>query len=166
MEIIEQYFLHASIILYIDVVKKKDSMNKNKIDLLLIEDSEVDGQLIKRILHKENLSQNYSWLKDGEQAAEYINDQNTAIPKAILLDLKLAKINGLEILKKIRSSARFKYIPVIIYSSSYIESDVKKAYKNGANSYLVKPTNLEEMKKLFLHLFNYWIGCNKNIGID
>jgi len=131
-------------------------------DLILVEDSEVDGQLIKRILRKEHLTDNYVWLKDGSQVLNYFKDEKAPLPTAILLDIKLPKINGLDVLKQLRSSERTKNIPVVMYSSSYRKDDIETAYEYGANSYLTKPTGFSEMKTQFVNFFNYWVKYNRN----
>lgn len=135
----------------------------DNIDLLFVEDSINDGHLIKRILRKENLTDNFTWLKDGEEALNYFSNQNSTIPKVILLDIKMPKVNGFEVLEQLKSDSRTKDIPVVMYSSSVEESDIKKAYALGANSYLKKPETLNDMKDLFKQIFQYWVMFNKNI---
>lgn len=135
----------------------------DNIDLLFVEDSINDGHLIKRILRKENLTDNFTWLKDGEEALNYFSNQDSTIPKVILLDIKMPKVNGFEVLEQLKSDTRTKDIPVVMYSSSVEESDIKKAYALGANSYLKKPETLNDMKDLFKQIFQYWVMFNKNI---
>ncbi len=135
----------------------------DNIDLLFVEDSINDGHLIKRILRKENLTDNFTWLKDGEEALNYFSNQDSTIPKVILLDIKMPKVNGFEVLEQLKSDSRTKDIPVVMYSSSVEESDIKKAYALGANSYLKKPETLNDMKDLFKQIFQYWVMFNKNI---
>ncbi len=131
-------------------------------DFILVEDSEVDGQLLKRIIRKEDLTDNYLWMKDGSEVLEYFKDEKALLPTAILLDIKLPKVNGLKVLKQLRSSQRTKNIPVVMYSSSYRKDDVEAAYEYGANSYLTKPTGFSEMKVQFINFFNYWIRHNQS----
>lgn len=131
-----------------------------EIDFILVEDSEVDGQLLKRIIKKERLTENYVWMKDGGQIMDYLKDENAAMPTAILLDIKLPKVNGLDVLKFIRSSERTRNIPVVMYSSSDMRDDIQTAYQYGANSYLTKPNGFGEMKEQFVDFFNYWIKHN------
>ena len=131
-----------------------------KLDLILVEDSDIDGQLLERIIKKETLTEHHLWMKDGNEILEYFKDETAVLPIAILLDIKLPKVNGLEVLKKIKSSDKTKNIPVVMYSSSYREEDIKEAYEYGANSYLVKPTGLSNMKTQFVNFFNYWIKFN------
>jgi len=132
------------------------------IDLILVEDSEVDGQLLKRIMRKEELTEDYVWMKDGSQVLEYFKDEKAPLPTAILLDIKLPKVNGLDVLKEIRSAERTKNIPIVMYSSSFRKDDIETAYKYGANSYLTKPTGFADMKHQFINFFNYWIKLNRS----
>ena len=131
-------------------------------DLILVEDSEVDGQLLKRIIHKESLTKNYLWMKDGSQILDYLKDEESPLPSAILLDIKLPKVNGLDVLKQIRASKRISNIPIVMYSSSYRKDDIETAYQYGANSYLTKPTAFSDMKNQFVNFFNYWIRYNRS----
>lgn len=130
------------------------------VDLILVEDSEVDGLLLKRIIKKEGLTENYFWMKDGNQVLEYFEDETAPLPTAILLDIKLPKVNGLDVLKKIKSLERTKNIPVVMYSASSRKEDIETAYEYGANSYLTKPAELSDMKIQFVNFFNYWIKFN------
>ena len=136
------------------------------IDLLFVEDSVNDGHFVQRILKKENLSGNYRWLKNGEEAINYFFEEENPIPRFILLDIKMPKVNGFEVLKKLKSEEKTKDIPIIIYSSSIQKSDIQTAYALGANSYISKPPRYQEMKELFVHLFQYWITLNKNVSND
>ena len=136
------------------------------IDLLFVEDSVNDGHFVQRILKKENLSEKFRWLKNGEEAINYFFEEENPIPRFILLDIKMPKVNGFEVLKKLKSEEKTKDIPIIIYSSSIQKSDIQTAYALGANSYISKPPRYQEMKELFIHLFQYWITLNKNVSND
>lgn len=129
-------------------------------DLIVVEDNEVDGQLLKRIIHKESLTESYVWMKDGSQILDYLKNEKSPLPSAILLDIKLPKVNGLDVLKQIRASKRTSNIPIVMYSSSYRKDDIEAAYQYGANSYLTKPTAFSDMKNQFVNFFNYWIKYN------
>jgi len=129
-------------------------------DLIVVEDNEVDGQLLKRIIHKESLTESYVWMKDGSQILDYLKNEKSPLPSAILLDIKLPKVNGLDVLKQIRASKRTSNIPIVMYSSSYRKDDIEAAYQYGANSYLTKPTAFSDMKSQFVNFFNYWIKYN------
>jgi len=99
-------------------------------------------------------------MKDGSQILDYLKNEKSPLPSAILLDIKLPKVNGLDVLKQIRASKRTSNIPIVMYSSSYRKDDIEAAYQYGANSYLTKPTAFSDMKNQFVNFFNYWIKYN------
>ena len=121
--------------------------NINEADVLMVEDSPNDAELISRALSKLNIANKIYWVKDGEEALEFVfctgryASRNAAINplKVILLDLKLPKVNGLEVLTKIKADEHTKTIPVVVVTSSQEDNDLKESYKRGANSYIVKP---------------------------
>lgn len=133
------------------------------LDLLLVEDSPEDAHLITRVLDKETPGLRLHWLRDGEEALTYLIDDDAPKPKVIFLDIKLPKIGGLEVLERVKSHATLKSIPVVIYSSSYQPSDIKRAYELGANSYLLKPESYKELKELLLQFYLYWFSLNKDV---
>lgn len=133
------------------------------IDLLLVEDSMVDAQLFERIIRKNNLVDHFYRCKDGEDALNFLMNEQHSIPSLILLDIKMPKISGLEVLKEIRANDRTCMIPVIIYSASARPDDVKTAYKLGANSYLVKPNRSAELKEMVAGIVHYWLNLNHHI---
>ncbi len=127
----------------------------------LIEDNPDDVELTIRAFKKNNLKNEIITLKDGGLAVDYINATGEFInrdinkkPAVILLDLKLPKVDGLEILKELRNSALYKYTPVVVLTSSLEENDLKSAYQLGANSYIRKPVD-----------FNKFIDCSQQIGL-
>lgn len=127
----------------------------------LIEDNPDDVELTIRAFKKNNLKNEIITLKDGGLAVDYINATGEFInretnkkPAVILLDLKLPKVDGLEILKEIRNSALYKYTPVVVLTSSLEENDLQSAYQLGANSYIRKPVD-----------FNKFIECSQQIGL-
>jgi two-component system response regulator len=141
---------------------------KNAVELLLIEDSPNDAELILRALKKNNLGNSIAHLKDGEEALEYIfakgryaNRKIEDRPKMILLDLKMPKVNGLEVLKAIKSDERTSAIPIIIMTSSKEDSDIAESYKLGVNSYVVKPVNFENFSKAAAEVGYYWLLINQ-----
>ena len=139
----------------------------DNIDFLFVEDSVNDAHFVKRILKKENLTEKYMWLKDGVEVLDYFfGEEENPIPKFIVLDIKMPRVNGFEVLERLKSEERTQYIPIIVYSSSVVKSDIKKAYALGANSYISKPPRYQEMKELFVLLFQYWITFNKNFNND
>ena len=142
-------------------------MNREKVEIVLIEDNPADVELTLTALKEKNLANNVKVITDGEEALDYLFNVcapsgGPGCPFLILLDLKLPKVNGLEILEKIRSDERTKMIPVVVLTTSEAEKDVAKAYYNHANSYLVKPVGFEDFKQLMDDLGFYWLGWNVN----
>jgi DNA-binding response OmpR family regulator len=133
---------------------------KEKI-ILLIEDDLGDQKLIKRSIMKFNPNIKILVLPDGEEVIEYFkvqkkNNPNTAIPDLILLDLNLPKINGLRVLKYIKSSENIKKIPVVILTTSNAETDVNNCYENFACGYFRKPTTINEFELKINSILSYW----------
>lgn len=139
----------------------------NEVEILLVEDNPNDIELTLRALRKHNLANHIHTVEDGEEALEFIfcTDRYTGRdisipPKAILLDLKLPKVNGLEVLKKIKTDERTKTIPIIVLTSSAEASDLKEAYLLGVNSYLVKPVDFEDFIQVIGKAGLYWLIIN------
>lgn len=144
-------------------------MNLATIDLLLVEDNINDAELAIRELKKHNLTNNLFHVKDGEEALEFIfatgkyagtRDANNP-PKLILLDIQMPKVNGIEVLQKIKSNDQTKMIPVVILTSSKEDPDIKACYTLGANSYIVKPVNFEGFAEAIKNLGFYWLLLNQ-----
>lgn len=144
-------------------------MDHNFVDLLLAEDNANDAELAIRELRKHNLANNLFHVKDGEEALHFIfgtgpfaatrNADNT--PKVILLDIQMPKVNGIEVLQKIRADERTQRIPVVMLTSSRQDPDIKKSYELGANSYIVKPVNFEGFAEAIKNLGFYWLLLNE-----
>jgi len=144
-------------------------MEPNQIEILLIEDNHQEAELTIRSLKKHNLSNKLLHIDDGEEALDFIfsrgryaNNMSTPNPKLILLDLKLPKVDGLEILKQIKSDERTKTIPVSILTSSKEEKDIIESYALGVNSYIVKPVNFESFSNAVSELGLYWLILNES----
>ncbi len=143
-------------------------MNSSKVEILLVEDNPTDVELTLRALKKNNLANKVHVVTDGEQALEFIfatgsykgRDINHK-PRVILLDLKLPKVDGLEILRKIKSDERTKNIPVVVLTSSREEQDRVKSYRLGVNSYIVKPVDFNQFTKAVSELGLYWLLLNE-----
>jgi two-component system response regulator len=143
-------------------------MNQNSVDILLVEDNMADAELAIRELKKHKLANNLYHARDGEEALDFIfctgKFAGTRIisdsPKVILLDIQMPKVNGIEVLEKIRSDDRTRLFPVVILTSSSEHPDVKKCYALGANSYIVKPVNFERFAAAIQNLGYYWILSN------
>jgi two-component system response regulator len=139
-----------------------------KIDILLVEDNPGDAELTIRALRKNKIISELLHLQDGEDALDYIfaagkySGRNIdEIPKIILLDLKMPKIDGLEVLKKIKSDERTKIIPVVLLTSSKEDKDIIDSYKLGVNSYIVKPVEFESFVKAVSDVGLYWLLVNQ-----
>jgi two-component system response regulator len=143
---------------------------KEPIELLLVEDNPDDAQLAMMALEEHHIVNNITHLKDGAEALDYLFKQGAYSkmeedhhPKVILLDLKMPKINGLEVLKKIKSNDQTKKIPVVVFTSSAEDPDVKECYSLGVNSYVVKPLNFEQFKRAINEIGLYWAVLNHPI---
>jgi two-component system response regulator len=138
------------------------------VEILLVEDNENDANLAIIALQEENLANNLIWLKDGVQALDFIFGEGKYAgrdiqlqPKLVLLDLKMPKVDGIEVLKRIRSDERTKGIPVVIMTSSKEEKDIIATYKLGANSYIVKPVNFDNFTQSVKDVGFYWMLVNQ-----
>lgn len=139
-------------------------------EILYIEDNTSDIELTLRALKKHNVANSIQIIKDGEEALEYIfatgryvERDITEKPKIILLDLKLPKVSGLEILKKLKGDKRTKIIPVVVLTSSREEKDMIESYNYGVNSYVVKPIKFESFSKAVSSLGLYWLLINESL---
>jgi len=137
------------------------------VDILLIEDNIDEAELTIRNFKKSNLANGLLHLADGAEALDFIFARNKYasrkienVPKLILLDLKLPRVNGLEILKAIKTDKRTRMIPVIVLTSSKEEPDIKASYDLGANSYIVKPVEFVSFSKAVIELGMYWMFLN------
>ena len=140
---------------------------ENQVEVLLIEDNPDDAMLAMKAL-KTYMKNEIVWLKDGEEAsnflfgkAEYSNRDTSIKPKVILLDLKMPKVDGIELLERIRGHDLTKSIPVVIMTSSKEDSDLERAYSLGANSYVVKPIDFDQFSKAAQQISMYWLLVNE-----
>jgi len=139
----------------------------NGIEVLMVEDSEEDVQLALRSFKKANFLNRVYVVRDGAEALDFIfcegayaSRRIADLPRVILLDLKLPKVNGLEVLQRIKSDSRTKLIPVVILTSSKEQRDVLTGYESGANSYIVKPVAFDGFAKAMQELGMYWLLLN------
>jgi two-component system, response regulator len=131
-------------------------------ELLLVEDNPSDEELTLHVLRKHNLANRIKVVRDGAEALEFVFGEGAQKPpKLILLDLKLPKLNGLELLSRIRSDDRTKRIPVVVLTSSREESDLYTSYELGVNSYIVKPVDFEQFAEAVRQLGLYWLLLNE-----
>lgn len=139
-----------------------------EIDILLVEDNSSDAEMTIHALNKNNLANKLLHVKDGSAAIDYLfaegeyeGRQMESLPKVILLDLKMPKVNGIEVLQRIRSDERTKRIPVVMLTSSKEDPDIKKCYNLGVNSYVVKPVEFDDFQKAITDLGLYWMIINQ-----
>jgi two-component system response regulator len=129
--------------------------------ILLVEDNPDDVELTRRAFANSNLANELVVASDGEAALELLQGENRLVPALVLLDLKLPKIDGLEVLRRIRADERTKLYPVVIMTSSREESDLVRGYQGGANSYIRKPVDFEQFVKAVGILGLYWLVLNE-----
>lgn len=141
--------------------------DSSRADIVLVEDNPNDAEITIRSLKKHHLANKLVWLKDGVEALDYLlargdysNRNVDDLPKVIFLDLKLPKIDGLEVLEQIRNNEAIKKIPVVVLTSSKEEEDVVKTYNLGVNSYIVKPVEFENFAKAIAEVGFYWLVTN------
>jgi len=139
----------------------------NIVEILIIEDTEQDLELALRALRKAKLSNHIQVARDGEEALQFVFCEGPYSerkiengPRVILLDLKLPKVDGLEVLQRLKSDPRTKAIPVVVLTSSKEQSDVIESYHLGVNSYIVKPVNFEQFSEAVQKLGMYWLLLN------
>jgi two-component system response regulator len=136
----------------------------DKVEIVLIEDNPNDAELTIRALKKNNLANSIIHLKDGEEAINYFFPQDgmpkNEMPKVVLLDLKLPKVNGMEILQKLKAEERTRVVPVVVLTSSQEERDIVESYKLGVNSYVAKPIDFEQFIAAVSNLGLYWLLLN------
>jgi CheY-like chemotaxis protein len=146
-------------------------MDDNVVEVLLVEDTESDGELAIRALRKRGLANHLVWVKDGAEALDFLFAEGqyagrdvTRRPKVILLDLRLPKVGGIEVLRRVRADERTKNIPVVALTSSKEDADLDKCYQLGINSYITKPVQFDEFAKVAGELGFYWLLINKTPG--
>ncbi|MGZ3919741.1 MAG: response regulator [Bacteroidia bacterium] len=143
-------------------------MQNKEVEILLVEDNPSDAELTIRALKKNNLANQLHHVKDGDEALDFVFGQglyshrqieNT--PKVILLDLKMPKVNGIEVLRVLKADLRTKKIPIVVITSSKEDPDIQECYGLGVNSYVVKPVNFDGFLKAVADLGLYWLLINQ-----
>ncbi len=133
------------------------------IEILLVEDSPEDAELIIRTLRKNNLANHLLHVQDGEEALEFLmNENSTTMPRLILLDLKMPKVDGLQVLKQLKAHPEKSLIPVVVLTSSREENDIVASYKLGVNSYIVKPVDFEKFVRAVTEIGLFWLIFNQS----
>jgi len=143
-------------------------MKQYKIEILLIEDNPYEAELAIRSLKSNNIANDILHIDDGAEAIDFIfsegiykNKGHAQNPRLILLDLNLPKVDGLEILRRVKSDERTKMIPIVVLTSSREDRDIIESYKLGVNSYIVKPVNFESFSQAIAELKMYWLILNQ-----
>ena len=138
------------------------------IDILLVEDNLRDVELTLRALKKRNLADHLAVVNDGVEALDFVfnrgqfaHPEARPLPRVVLLDLKLPKVDGLQVLKAIKSDERTRMVPVVVLTSSQQDPDIQTAYALGANSYVVKPVQFEAFQEVMDRLGLYWLLLNQ-----
>lgn len=138
-----------------------------KVEILLVEDNHTDAELTVRALKKHKLANSVTWLKDGAQALDFLFSMGPYAgherqnPRLILLDLKLPKIDGIEVLRRVKADAQTRRVPVVVLTSSAEERDIVDSYELGVNSYIVKPVDFEQFSETVAKAGLYWMLVNK-----
>lgn len=141
--------------------------NVHSVRILLVDDSATDAELCIDTLQKHNLANQLTWVKDGAEALDYLffegryAERVPAQPQLILLDLAMPKVNGFDVLRRIRSDARTKSIPVVVMTSSQEDRDITESYHLGVNSYVSKPVVFDEFANTIVQLGMYWMVVNR-----
>lgn len=140
-------------------------MNNQNSPILLVEDNPLDLDLTLRAFAQQNLTNPILVARDGEEALAYIPtwDAGENVPLVILLDLKMPKVSGLEVLEILKNHPKYKTIPIVVLTSSEESSDVKSAYRLGANSYIVKPVDFDKFMDVAKNIELYWTVLNKPV---
>lgn len=138
-------------------------MDDSNYTILLVEDDENDATLVQLAFKKNNILNPVQWVKDGLEAVAYLNGEGAyadrqvyPFPEVLIVDLKMPRMSGLELLTWIRDHPNYRVIPTIIMTASRLDADIEKAYTLGANTYMVKPATLDELAKMVKLAHDYW----------
>lgn len=138
-----------------------------QIEILLVEDNPEDAEMTMRALRKRNLANHLHWVKDGEEALEYLFGTGryagrdvSQPPRLVLLDIKMPKVDGIEVLRRVKAS-ELKQVPVVVMTSSNEERDVLESYRLGVNSYIVKPVQFDDFTETVAKIGLYWVLTNR-----
>ena len=137
------------------------------VEILLVEDSHADAEMTQRTLKKRGIVNDIAWVRDGVEALDYLRCEGSFAgrkngnPRLVLLDLKMPRMDGLQVLKAMREDARTKWVPVVMMTSSREEGDLLKSYALGVNSYIVKPVDFEQFADTIAQIGMYWVVANQ-----
>ena len=142
-----------------------------QVEILLVEDNAEDAEMTMRALRKRNLANQLHWVKDGEEALDYLFCSGQYAgrrpgdpPKLVLLDLKMPRMDGLQVLREMKSDARLRTVPVVMMTSSREEGDLIQSYELGVNSYVVKPVDFSAFAETIAQVGMYWMIANQSPG--
>lgn len=142
-------------------------MNYQQVEILLVEDSSADAEMTLRTLKKKGIANNVEWVRDGVEALEYLfregeyADRTNGHPKMVLLDLKMPRMDGLQVLERMKADPRTRTIPVVMMTSSREEGDLIESYQRGVNSFVVKPVDFAEFAETVAQVGMYWMIANE-----
>ncbi|MFP5373800.1 MAG: response regulator [Gammaproteobacteria bacterium] len=142
-------------------------MNYRQVEILLVEDSRADAEMTLRTLKKKGIANDVEWVRDGVEALEYLfcegryAGRGNGHPKMVLLDLKMPRMDGLQVLQRMREDPRTRLIPVVMMTSSREEGDLIASYERGVNSFVVKPVDFAEFAETVAQVGMYWMIANE-----
>jgi two-component system, response regulator len=142
-------------------------MNYQQVEILLVEDSKADAEMTLRTLKKRGIANSVEWVQDGVEALEYLfregkfADRTSGAPKLVLLDLKMPRMDGLQVLERMKADERTRAIPVVMMTSSREEGDLITSYRLGVNSYVVKPVDFADFAQMVTEVGMYWMLSNQ-----
>ena len=141
-------------------------MKFEPVQILLVEDSKADAEMTLRTLKRRGIANNIEWVKDGVEALEFLSctgaytGRSNGTPKLVLLDLKMPRMDGLQVLKQMKQDPATKHIPVVLMTSSREEGDLIDSYELGVNSFVVKPVDFADFAETITQIGMYWMVAN------
>jgi two-component system response regulator len=140
------------------------------VQILLVEDSAQDAELARRALRRHNVANDVDWVRDGVEALEYLfcegeyAGRDSGPPKLVLLDMKMPRMDALQVLERLKRDPKTRAIPVVMLTSSREETDLMKSYALGVNSYIVKPVDFEQFAETVSQVGMYWVLANQTVS--
>ena len=138
-------------------------MSDESVEILLAEDNSEDAEMTLRALRRNNLANNVRWVKDGAEALDYLFSATTRPPKLVLLDIKMPKVDGIEVLRRVKADPATQKIPVVVMTSSNEQSDITESYQLGANGYVVKPVEFGAFVEAISKIGMFWLMVNRGL---
>jgi two-component system, response regulator len=140
--------------------------NESLVEILLVEDNPNDAELALHVLKKHHLTNRVIWVKDGEEALDFLFHRGQyadvrGLPHVVLLDLRLPKVDGIEVLRQVRANPETREVPIVVLTSSKEERDVVATYELGVNSFVAKPVAFDEFAQVVAQLGMYWVLLNR-----